>query len=81
MKIAIINDTRPTHHYGCRLVMENLMKIEVVMILMRRVMKAILEVRADQVLDVVILNIPMKKIVQNLDVTILIILMMNSYVS
>ena len=27
MKIAIINDTRPTHHYGCRLVMENLMNL------------------------------------------------------
>lgn len=25
MKIAIINDTRPTHHFGCRLVMENLL--------------------------------------------------------
>ncbi len=25
MKLAILNDTRPTHHFGCRLVMENLL--------------------------------------------------------
>jgi len=27
MKIAIINDTRPTHHFGCMLVMENLLRL------------------------------------------------------
>lgn len=27
IRIAIINDTRPTHHYGCMLVMENLIRL------------------------------------------------------
>lgn len=27
IKVAIINDTRPTHHYGCMLVMENLIRL------------------------------------------------------
>jgi len=27
MKVAVINDTRPTHHYGCMLVMENLLRL------------------------------------------------------
>jgi len=27
VKVAIINDTRPTHHYGCMLVMENLYRL------------------------------------------------------
>ena len=27
MKVAIINDTRPTNHYGCRLVMENTIRL------------------------------------------------------
>jgi hypothetical protein len=27
IRVAIINDTRPTHHYGCMLVMENLFRL------------------------------------------------------
>lgn len=27
IRVAIVNDTRPTHHYGCMLVMENLIRL------------------------------------------------------